>query len=932
MLMPTVIQLELNLRGALFVALFIGFFQALSFAAQPRFEKQDITPVDLFEASVALGDYNNDGWPDLFLAEYSNILGDGGDRIAFLHNDGQGRFALRSSALPSDLLKYDPKANYGDTFGTAAADYDRDGDLDLYLPLGTGRLHSRNLNILLRNDRGRFTDVTREAGLTEELASMTAIWLDYDRDGHLDLYVHHDGAVNDNPLSYTFIDEDPTAHNRLYRNNGDDTFTDVSVAAGLDVSWGTLEFNIVAPDINNDGWPDLYMGHNQGPDRLMLNDGQGCFRIAPTGDIGDQGKAEGVAVGDIDNDGDLDLFQPTAGNVGTFGEVPFRSLMLLNLGAGEFLDVTEGVGLGSLGGIPVHEAILDDLDNDGDVDLLTARPTFLFLNDGNGLFTDATPGSGLPPEGGLSLVAADYDRDGCLDLIYGTPLPLFDNSSGSIFRNACNGNHFLRVELVGVESNRDGIGARITVRTGALKQTREILGGVAHTSREFVAHFGLGGHTEIDTLEVRWPSGRVENYTDLPVDLQLRLFEGSDKHHVVVPTRWQHDMPDSAEIGETLQWEAWVQPSLFSPDARIGRATADLSAFGGPASLPLALDEDGTYHLPSGSAMVTGTHGQREVTVLIEQSSAYGPYWTQLVHLVEVPPSDPPTMSEDLFVGGLAPGWQLQAQIQLWDTLEPETEVFVDDSRVRTITPPGRSEFQTALAVQVDSLLPGGAGSQFEAWRVSFRAAKPVQHYKTLRFAFHPGTTQSLLLPVLPVFVNGRHLTGLAHPDPAWDWYSRTRLDERVREWHVVEIPLGVPGLEGPIESISIIGQSKGTFYFDDIQLLPERRPNSVTAVLEEHTSAIPASFALKQNYPNPFNSRTVIRFELPEAGDTEVALYNLVGQKVATLVKGVREPGSYTLRWDGRDDGGRLMASGVYFYRLQAGGRIATRKLLLLQ
>ena len=136
---------------------------------------------------------------------------------------------------------------------------------------------------------------------------------------------------------------------------------------------------------------------------------------------------------------------------------------------------------------------------------------------------------------------------------------------------------------------------------------------------------------------------------------------------------------------------------------------------------------------------------------------------------------------------------------------------------------------------------------------------------------------------------------------------------------------------EGPIEAITFAGNFGGAFYLDDIRLVAATPP-PVTVVEEDHTTALPQAFALSQNFPNPFNSDTVFRFELPQSGAVELTVFNIAGQQVATLVQGQREAGSYTLRWDGRDEGGKGLASGVYLYRLRAGEQVETRKLLILR
>jgi len=914
----------------------VGLLLAPAISAQPRFTDvtEEVIPFHLFEVEgIAFGDYNNDGWTDLFVAEAANIFTGGGDRMALLHNGGQGHFVHRLGALPTDLLPFKPRSAHGQTSGAAVfGDYDRDGDVDLYLPLGAGWLDRRASNVLLRNERGVFTDVTQEAGLTQALASTAALWLDYDRDGYLDLYVTDRASVQ---VAILFGREegDPSAHNRLYRNNQDGTFTDVSAAAGLGLAEGLKGWSIAAPDLNNDGWPDLYVGSGVEPNRLFINDTQGGFQDATHGEIADPGVASGVAVGDINNDGQLDLFQPTSGPVGGLPDLPFRSLLLLNRGAGQFLDITESAGLGVLAETAVQRALLADLDNDGDLDLVTGRPTFLFLNNGEGLFTEATAGAGLPAAGGGPFVV-DYDQDGCLDLVYGTRSTFLDNQFGGVYRNTCNDHHYLRVELVGRASNRNGLGARLNARAGALRQSREVLGGLAGWQPEPVAHFGLGPHTRVDTLEVRWPSGQIDVHTDLPVDQQIRLFEGETGYHGVGPTRWEHTLPDTIALGVTLEGVLQVRPALLAPDARLEQVTADLSAWGGERAVPLALEEDGTYRLVLAGRVVEGLPGQREVTVLIEQNSSAGPTWTQLVHPIQVGPRDPPDGPLPIYVDDLASGWRIEPSINFWDVQKAVALEVIQDGRVALEPRSERPVFrgQAALAVQVDSLLPV-AGSQLEVWQLTFRAPEPVAHYRTLRFAFHPGTAQPVFLPQMAVWVNGRHLSHLVlSPEPFWAYVSRTVLDINDQAWHVVELPLDVPGFEAPIESISLTGFLAGTFYLDEIQLLPEARSASATAIVETHDRTVPEGFALAQNYPNPFNPETVIRFALPASEEVELAVYNVAGQKVATLVQGTRQAGSYTVRWDGRDDQERELASGLYLYRIKAGARVETRKLMLLR
>jgi len=304
--------------------------------------------------------------------------------------------------------------------GAIFGDYDNDGDLDLFVPIGSYKSLARDLNVLLRNDRGEFTDVTLAAGLTDSLSTDNALWLDYDRDGNIDLYT---GNVND-----------PTFRNKLYRNTGKGTFTDVTEEAGLDIQFrpedGGSNGGMAAGDFNNDGWPDLYIGAWNSENRLFLNDGQGGFQDATTDEIGDPGQAFGVAVGNIDNDGNLDIFQAAGGG---WREGLQRSLMLLNRGEGRFLDVTEGVGLSALGATLVTGSGLADIDNDGHLDLLTLGP-FLFINNGDGTFVNETSRSGISGILIYTLSFGDYDLDGFLDVIFGYE-GRYEKYIGGIYRN-----------------------------------------------------------------------------------------------------------------------------------------------------------------------------------------------------------------------------------------------------------------------------------------------------------------------------------------------------------------------------------------------------------------------------------------------------------------------------------------------------------------
>jgi hypothetical protein len=199
----------------------------------------------------------------------------------------------------------------------------------------------------------------------------------------------------------------------------------------------------------------------------------------------------------------------------------------------------------------------------------------------------------------------------------------------------------------------------------------------------------------------------------------------------------------------------------------------------------------------------------------------------------------------------------------------------------------------------------------------------------TLRLAFHPGSSNWSTRPYLTLVAGDEANT------TTWQLLeasgSRAAVNLSLPTWQTIEVPLAQ--VSGTITEIRLRGSAKGTFYLDDLRLVaakPSVAPG--TAVLESQTSPLPAAFSLAQNYPNPFNGSTVIRFSLPRAGEVEAAIYDLVGQQVATLAQGARPAGTHLLTWDGRDDQGRLLASGIYLYRLEAGGFSQSRRMLLLR
>ncbi|MBT4501981.1 MAG: T9SS type A sorting domain-containing protein [Gemmatimonadetes bacterium] len=839
--------------------------------AQPFFmdvtremEKGNSSPFS--SRGTSFGDYNNDGRPDLFFSANR------GGRIRLLQNAGDGRFIDRTSAIQAEISRKEKGS--GPTWG----DYDDDGDLDLFVPVGKWSLEDRDMNMLLRNDRGTFVDVTAEAGLTDVQSTDCAIWLDFDRDGSLDLFVGNLGEVHI-----------PT--NLLYRNRGDGTFEDVTEAAGLHMSSdpeaGGVYGGAIAGDFDNDGWPDLFLAISKAFHRLFLNDQEGGFREVISSALADEGEAAGAAAGDFDNDGDLDFMVAAGGST----DYIWRSGVWLNLGDGQFIEVTEGVGLSALTASKWIVGInLGDIDNDGDLDILSGwDPSFLFLNNGDGSFADYSAQSGLRSKTLAALIFGDFDLDGFLDVLGGGG----GNEFPALYRNLGSDHHWLRVELAGRMSNRQGIGARLIATSGKLRQTREILGGLGAYQNEMVAHFGLGQRAQVDRLEIRWPSGQVDVLTDISADQKIRIIEGQGTLHVVVPSVWE-GTSDSLVVGSTVDFEATVRPALFEADAQIARVTADLSPFGGAEDTPLEEVGDGTYRLRAPLRPIE--NGIHLLVVMVDQTTSLGSYWVRLEKGITVfPEGDLEIFGEEVAEGGSVGSNEASVQSQ-------------------------EAGGQTVLALQTPAF-----------WKMDCLPLASVSPagYSHLRFAFHPGNAVALRSGFFSVNVNNVQVKLLGQKT-----LTDVGIDMEINDWQVVDVPLdSLRGFEGLIEAIRFSGNLEGTLYLDDIRLVAAVPTLSNTAVLEERTG-LPDDLALEQNYPNPFNAGTVIRFALPVGGDVELSIFNLAGQQVAKLANGLREAGTYTVRWDGRDDSGRELASGVYLYRLRTGdgGQVEMRKLLLLQ
>jgi hypothetical protein len=498
--------------------------------------------METVSAGLALFDYDGDGDIDIYFLNGAPLSGTNvaeAPQNALYRNDGGFRF--------SDVTE---SAGVGDTgygLGVVAGDYDNDGDLDLYL-------NNYGPNVLYRNNGdGTFADVTQAAGVANgHKVGAGACFLDMDKDGDLDLYVanylefsyaahvdrtSHGVAVYVDPTHY------PPVPDTLYRNNGDGTFTDVSAASGVAAyaGWG---MGMVCGDYDSDGDTDLFIGNDVSENFLFQNDGSGRFTevglmAGVAFDLNGIGHGSmGVACGDYDNDGWMDFYVTSYQ----------RQLATLyrNLGGGVFEDVTRVTRAGA-GTYPyvTWGAGFVDFDNDGDRDLFIACghlqdnidhydstspyrvENILHMNTGKGMFVDVSDrcGDGLQiKRSSRGAGFDDLDNDGDIDVVV-----LNSRSEASILRNDSPvQNHWIQLSLRGRKTNRSGVGARVKVVAGELVLVDEVHSGRSYQSHYGMRlHFGLGRHTKLDRIEVRWIGGSLDVFKDVAVDRRLTLTEGA---------------------------------------------------------------------------------------------------------------------------------------------------------------------------------------------------------------------------------------------------------------------------------------------------------------------------------------------------------------------------------------------------------------------
>ncbi len=497
---------------------------------------------------VAFFDYDNNGWTDVFVMSGTRLEGfpKGKEPTNHLYrNNKNGTF--------SDVTDKANLRRTGWGSSVAVGDYDNDGNEDLFLTYYGNNVLYRN------NGNGTFTDATAKAGFPTSGVrwGSGATFIDYDRDGRLDLFVANylkfdttialepgkgsncfwkGIAVNCGPKGL------PTDTNLLYRNNGNGTFTDVSEKSGISKVGGRYSMTAVVMDFNNDGWADIYVACDSTASTLYRNNKDGTFTdvsLESGTAYNEDGNAQagmGITVGDYDNNGFPDIFKTHFAD-----DLP---ILYKNSGRDFFDDASRLAGFDHTRYVQWGTGFAD-FDNDGWADILTVTgnvypevekffkeyphrsPRLVYQNLGNGRFRDvsAQTGAGISePKSSRGCAFGDYDNDGDVDV-----LVMNMNEPPLLLRNNLKSdNHWLTMKLVGTKSNRSAIGSRVVIKNGKRVQTQEVTAQTSYYSHnDLRLHFGLGANRQVDSIEIRWANGQTEVIKNIAADKFITIKEGN---------------------------------------------------------------------------------------------------------------------------------------------------------------------------------------------------------------------------------------------------------------------------------------------------------------------------------------------------------------------------------------------------------------------
>ncbi len=827
---------------------------------------------------------------------------------------------LSSAGSIAQLTKVTDPANpvVNDQFqsgGGSWVDVNGDGYLDLYV--ANGNLSSQNNSFYLNDRNGGFIKVTTGPTVTSGGSSIGSTWGDYNNDGHIDFFVANRQNVgnflytglgdtnftavvagnvvtdiaNSNSGSWVDLDRDGNldlyvvnfqGNDWYYHNNGAPNFDFTRIDTLLPVLDGA-NFSISGSwaDFNNDRLPDLFVG-NAGTqsDDLYRNDGGYNFTRTV---LADGAASVGQSWGDYDNDGSLDLFVANT--------LSQNNVLYHNSGPPlySFTPVVSSI-VSNDGGSSVGSA-WGDYDNDGDLDLFVANDggnNYLYQNDGppNYTFTKITLGDAVN-DGGNSFGAVwgDYDRDGFLDLFVANRL----NQKNFLYHNNGNGNHWLEFTCQGTVSNRSAIGAKIrlkaTINGTSIWQLREIEGQSGYNSQNLTAHFGLGDAAAADSAIVEWPSGQTDYYVHLPANRFDTFVEGVPPAPVLLAA-------GPANGALRLKWEQSTVGNFNHYTIAVDTLANPVTVVG---TVPAVADTELTV-----TGLVNGKVYHVRVRV-VNDSSAVGPYSNELTgtplpivtqdvavvskwNIVSLPLRPPAPALHDVYPSAASSAFSFAglSGYQSADTLHPGIGYWLKFPSAQSVTVSG-------FTIAAETVLIA------QGWNMvgSLSQPLPVQSITS----DPPGMTTGQFYG----YIQGYVVSDTIQPGRGY-WVKADQAGSLVFN----------SGVEARNAARIVVRAGSE---------LPPAPPE----VSDGRRTGVPNRFLLGQNYPNPFNPTTVISFGVARPGYARLNVYDILGRSVATLMDGMVQPGDYSIPFDAS-----RLSGGVYYYRLEADGEIAVKKMVL--
>jgi enediyne biosynthesis protein E4 len=862
--------------------------------------------------------------------------GDGWDDIFVVHNSSVG--AWRS--FPHALLRNERNGRFLNVTdqagcpglltqsaqGFAAADYDNDGFTDLLIACG----NNGDKALLYHND-GDGTYTSAPSGLTDgawTYRARNASFIDIDNDGLLDLFFT---ACAREP---EFSPELPVCV--VYQNDGWSPFLRRDAGLGSILATGGDLYGMAVADIDLDGDQDVFVPRRDAQSLMLVNNGNGVFsdqfiaRGLPYPASGETYYV-GAAFLDYDNDGDWDLFVRRA----------YKPALLFRNDGGFFTEVGASAGVAVTVPYTANACFggglsTGDFDNDGNVDLFIitrwAMECLLFRNNGNGTFSEMAASAGLREDcyDYWSAPVGDYDRDGFLDVYMARSNSSDPRGGGHLYRNtggAASSNRWIEMALTGVVSNRSAVGSRVTLYAGGRKQVRQVLGGSGYMTSSLRVHFGIGRASVIDSVVIRWPAGTVQ-----------RLIGVAPNHFISVSEAGNVIRYDVLSVEGTVRHSPTGYPIPRAAVRTSGGATASASTdaagayrihplLAGSGDLTLAPDKTAAEDV--GDNAVTAY----DASMVLRALSGNDTLGAGRRDLADADRDGSVTALDAAFIARYAVGRRN-------DGISRAGGWLFSPAR-RSVTLESESVTGQDFTCQV-------IGDASRNWGVPLSPGKtgPAAAVAPPSIAAPAGGGEV----EIPLTVEAG--SGLLAADVWFRVEGSGLIPEGVEttdltaafdtEWNGSGDGLWKVALYGaePVLEAGAFCRLKfrleagatGVVSWERLALNERetRIPETVVG-FSERPGAPADRFGLGCNYPNPFNPSTAVTYRLDRPGDAGLVVFDVRGRRVRELVRGRREAGEYRAVWDGRDESGLEAAAGVYIARLESGGRVRTIKLIKL-